>query len=60
MANDYFNKPYEAPRNISDAVKLGQAAEHSAHHLGRISKALERIADALEKKNNSATDGGTF
>jgi hypothetical protein len=30
-------------------VRMAHAVEYSAHHLGKISKSLERIAAALEK-----------
>jgi len=34
----------------SEQARIAAAAEYAAHHLGRISKALERIAIALETK----------
>jgi hypothetical protein len=56
MAKSDYDQPYEPNRNTQSDMRVGLAADHAAHHLGRISKALERIADALEKK----VDGGTF
>ena len=57
MAKSDFDKPYEPHPATQNDMRAGLAAEHGAHHLGRISAALERIANALEKRN---LDGGEF
>lgn len=60
MAKSDYDKPYEPHQHTQADMKVGIAADHAAHHLGRISKALERIADALERKNEAPVDGGKF
>ena len=50
MSRDYFDKPYEPQDNVAVEFRQLNATEHAAHHLGRISEYLRRIAEALEKK----------
>jgi hypothetical protein len=51
-----YDKPYmPIHTSVTKAEnRTAEAAEFSAHHIGRISAALERIAAALEKKGGSA------
>ncbi len=52
--NDWYDKPfpdYDRNNFPSDQHRVAAAAEYAAHHLGRISKALDRIASALETKS---------
>ena len=59
MSKEQYDKLYEPSPHIQMDHRPIFAAEYSAHHLGRISKALERIADALEKRDEKV-DGGGF
>ncbi len=61
MAKSDFDKPYEPHPHTQNDMRVGLAADHAAHHLGRISAALERIATALEKSSDpEKVDGGKF
>jgi len=46
----YFDKPPMVQRGIETQQQTANAAEYIAHQLFHIRKALERIADSMEKR----------
>ena len=58
----FFDTDFDPTRANQNGLKPDQrlaiASEYSAHHVGKISRNLERLIAILEK--NQKADGGTF
>ena len=61
MPSDY-DRDYSPSDKVSSLMKpdqrLANAADYTAHHIGKISRNLEKLIAILEK--NAKADGGTF
>jgi hypothetical protein len=58
---DYYDKPFDPSQanshGLAEQKRMANAVEYSAHHLGRISGYLKRIAEALEKVPDAPVGG---
>ena len=61
MASDYnqdYNPHYNMNAMPKNDVRLANAADYAAHHIGKISRNLEKLIAILEK--NQKTNGGSI